>query len=365
MYSAKRVMLLADREDPDAPSQSLFGLSALVTEMESQGVPLPQLLKATGVHPDQFSNPQSLISRRQRLAIYANAQRMAKRTDVGLLAGARQRVSDYGIYGYALASSRTLGDAIELSFKHLRQAGPVLQITVRRDGDVGILRSHDPGSLGELLPFVAEFWRSSYNALILRILDAPFPSVRMLFPYRAPPHWRSYSQMFHCPVEFGADVMEWHYDIQAGSRPLPNANPMTAIVCTRLCEQILMRQSSASSLALAIRTALVNRPGRFMTAREIAEHLGMSERTLHRSLVIQGLSYQKILDEMRRTLAIEFLEHTSLSIEKVAERVGFADVSNFRKAFKKWTGMSPSDMRQIKTIGNWGIFNAMSSRRRN
>jgi len=157
--------------------------------------------------------------------------------------------------------------------------------------------------------------------------------------------------MFNCPVEFDAGVMEWHYSANARALPLPNANPMTAMVCQDFCEQILASQASSSGLAQTIRTMLINRPGRFANIDEIAERLGTSLRTLHRHLASEGLTYQSLVDDIRRTLAIEYLEHTSMAIEQIAERVGFSDVSNFRKAFKKWTGRAPSDFRRAAEAG--------------
>ena len=133
----------------DDRTMTLFGLDALLKEMASEGVSADQVLEGTGVTLDHFTTPRELISRRQRLAIYRNAQRLACRPEVGLLAGARQRVSDFGIYGYALASSRILGAALDLSLTHFRHAGPVLPISSSIEGSVGILRSHDPWSVGQ------------------------------------------------------------------------------------------------------------------------------------------------------------------------------------------------------------------------
>src|SRR6476469_7670739 len=93
--------------DPDAPTQSLLGLGALAAELAAQGVSVRELFARTGLDATQLEDPHARISHRQRLAIYRNAIRLAKRSDIGLLAGARQRISDYGIYGYALVSSRT------------------------------------------------------------------------------------------------------------------------------------------------------------------------------------------------------------------------------------------------------------------
>jgi AraC-like DNA-binding protein len=332
--------------DPDSRTQNLVGLGALAAELAVEGASVHELFARTGVTVDQLEDAHARISHRQRLAIYRNATRLAKRSDIGLLAGARQRISDYGIYGYAMVSSRTFGDALMFSLDHVTMAGPaVRQISFGVDGDTASLRSHGLDTLGDLLPFAAEFWRSSMTTLFGRVLEAPFPAKRMIFPFAAPPHWRNYERMFNCPMEFGADTMEWHFDAAVLGRICPNANPITAKICQQVCDAVLTESPGEPELARKIRTACLNSAKRFPPASEIASELGLSLRTLHRRLAEDRLSYQSILDGLRRSLATELLENTHMAIEQVAERVGFADATSFRKAFKKWTGRSPSDFR--------------------
>jgi AraC-like DNA-binding protein len=100
-----------------------------------------------------------------------------------------------------------------------------------------------------------------------------------------------------------------------------------------------------SELVRKIRAACFNSPERFPPAAVIASELGLSLRTLHRRLAEDGLSYQTIVDGMRQSVATELLENTHLAMDQIAERVGFADAVSFRKAFKKWTGCSPTDFR--------------------
>ncbi|MCC8943653.1 AraC family transcriptional regulator [Bradyrhizobium sp. Arg62] len=333
--------------DPDAPTQSLLGLGALAAELAAQGVSVRELFARTGLDASQLEDPHARISHRQRLAIYRNAMRLAKRSDIGLLAGARQRISDYGIYGYALVSSRTFGEALMFSLDHITMAGPaVRQISFRIEhGTTAILRSHGLDPLGELLPFAAEFWRSSMTAVFSRILESPFPSKRMIFPYPAPVHWRNYERMFNCPIDFGADRMEWHFDAKVLDLACPNANPITAKICQQLCDVVLTEHPGESELVRRIRAACLNSPSRFAGAPEIASKLGLSLRTFHRRLAEDGQSFQSIVDGMRQSIATELLENTHLAIDQVAERVGFADATSFRKAFKKWTNRSPSAFR--------------------
>lgn len=336
--------------DPDIANQNLLGLGALAAELASEGVSVRELFARTGVDAAQLEDAHARISHRQRISIYRNAKALAKRPDIGLLAGARQRISDYGIYGYAMVSSPTFGDALLFSLDHITMAGPaVKQISFRVDGGTAILRSHGLDALGELLPFAAEFWRSSMTSLFSRVLEIPFPTTRMIFPFAPPPHWRNYERLFNCPVDFNARSMEWHFSADVLERPCPNANPITAKICQQVCDVVMTESPGESELVRKIRGACFNSPQRFPPAGVIASELGLSLRTLHRRLAEDGLSYQSIVDEMRRSLATELLESTQLAIDQIAERVGFADAVSFRKAFKRWTGRSPTDLRQRGT----------------
>ena len=144
--------------DLDAPAHSMLGLGGLFAEMAEQGVNAQALLQDTGVQPAQLDDPDSHLSHRQKIQILRNVQRISRIPDVGLRAGARQRLSDFGVYGYALVSSATFGDAVRLGIKHVRLAGPVLEKRWRVEGDLAIFEGHDVMALGEVLPLATEFW---------------------------------------------------------------------------------------------------------------------------------------------------------------------------------------------------------------
>jgi AraC-like DNA-binding protein len=146
-------------------------------------------------------------------------------------------------------------------------------------------------------------------------------------------------------VEFDAGVMQWEFDAALLSLPLPNANPITADVCASFCARMLEDIGQEHALVKTIKEACLNRMDDLPRAEQMAEQLHLSTRTLHRRLVDAGTSYQAIIDRIRERLAIEFLERTDLSVDEIAERSGFSDVSNFRKAFKKWTGQTPAYFR--------------------
>ena len=338
-------LVIGHESDAGTAAHSMLGLGALFAEMAHHGIAAAALLQGTGLNPLQLEDPQARITQQQKIAIFRNALRRAPVADIGLRAGVRQRLSDFGVYGYALTSSKTFGDAVTIGIKHIKLAGPVLEKRFRQMGDTAIFEGHDVLALGPVLPLATEFWFSSILKLINLVREAPFPSRKLLLPYGRPAHAADYERLFGCPVRFGADVMEWHFDSSALGEPCPNANPITADLCTRFCERMLESLPDETDLSRTIRTACLNSRGDFPNAVDMATRLGLSERTLHRRLAHEGKHYQEIIDDVRRSLAEEFLRNTSLSIEEVAARVGFSEAANFRRAFRKWTGHAPGSYR--------------------
>ncbi|MCO5123917.1 MAG: AraC family transcriptional regulator [Rhizobacter sp.] len=339
------ILITKETDDAAGGTHNMLGLGALVAEMAEQGIGAEALLLGTGLLPQQLDDPQARITQQQKLTIFRNTKRLSAVPDVGLRAGARQRLSDFGVYGYAVVSSRTFGDAVMLGIKHVRLAGPVLEKRFRLDGDTAVFEAHDRLDLGDVLPLATEFWFASILKLATCVLEAPMPSRRLLLPYARPDHAAAYERMFGCPVNFGADVMEWHFDADVLRVPCPNANPITAGICAQFCERMFDKLPDETDLSRSIRTACLNSRGEFPNAEAMAARLGLSVRTLHRRLADEGQHYQRIIDDVRRSLAIEFLENTSLTVDEIAGRVGFSEASNFRKAFRKWTGHAPAHFR--------------------
>jgi AraC-like DNA-binding protein len=332
--------------DLETLSHSMLGLSSLFDEMAAQGVSRETLLVGTGVQPAALDDPQARMSHQQKLVLFRNVLRLSREPGVGLRVGQRQRLSDFGVYGYALSSSATLGEAIAFGIRHVKLAGPVLEKSFRVESGVAIFEGHDVIALGELLPLVSEYWFSSIHTLIGRVMEHPFRAYQLMLPYPAPAHAALYPQVFGCPVEFNAGVMQWHFDPALLDEPCPNANPITADMCTKFCARMLQSLGAEEpELVRTIRLACLNSVGGLPGVEQMAARLHVSPRTLHRRLVEAGTGYQEILDDVRRRLAEEFLRNTALSIDEIAARTGFSDASNFRKAFRKWTGEPPADYR--------------------
>ena len=333
--------------DLDAPFHAVFGLGALAAEAGAQGVSPQALFAGTGIAWDRLDDPRARVSHRQKLALFGNVRRLCADPETGLKAGTRQRLSHFGVYGYALASSANFGEALALGFRYLSLAGPMLEKRCRVEGELAIFEGRDVLALGELLPLATEFWFSSILALIEEGLMAPFPSRELRLPYRAPGHWRSYERLFRCPVRFEAGVIEWHYDAKVLAAPAPGADLFASDLYERLCGHLAGSGPGEARLAGRIRRQCLKTPGRFPKAMEMAARFSLSVRSLHRLLAREGKSYGGIVRDLQHALATELLRDTELSIEEIAGRVGYSDSANFCRAFRNWSGRSPARFRRL------------------
>ncbi len=320
-----------------------YGLRALIEELGASGIGVERLRRAAGLR-----SLGGTLTQAQRLAVLTAAHELTQDPLLALRAGKRQRVHHFGVYGFALATSPTFGDAFAFGHQHVEFAGAVLRITFRREGDHAVMQSWNPHSLRGLLPFAAEFWRASMVTLKSEILEDRFPSTLMRFPDPRPAHWRAYAELFQCPLEFESETMEWHFDAAVFSRPCPNASSLTANICRDFCEGLIVGEDGESPLLRELRSHVLGNSGRRCTADEAAAALGLSRRTLFRRLAQDGTTFQDLLDQTRASLACEYLENTHLSVSEIAVRCGFEDEANFRKAFTRWRGITPSAWRKVR-----------------
>jgi AraC-like DNA-binding protein len=160
-----------------------------------------------------------------------------------------------------------------------------------------------------------------------------------------------YEAVFGCPVHFDQGADEVAVSAEWLARPTRRSDPVTFENVAHMCDRLLRRpESSQDGVAGDLRRMMLGANGRLPTIEEAAGRIGMSARTLRRRLVAEGSSYAGVVSEVRATLAKAYLRDTPLPIGEVAELVGYGDVSNFRNAFLKWTGATPTQYRRATCL---------------
>jgi AraC-like DNA-binding protein len=147
-------------------------------------------------------------------------------------------------------------------------------------------------------------------------------------------------------VHFAAPCTGFSFDAQYLAMPLRRDEAALRTMLQRALPLTILQYRRDRLLVQRVRELLRNRPAELVNAEALAEALHMSTRTLHRQLHEEGAALQALKDEVRRDQAIAQLRRTTRPVKQIALAVGFGNEKSFARAFRQWTGQSPSDFRR-------------------
>ena len=265
----------------------------------------------------------------------------------GLRAGSRAEPGDFYVLGHTWLASGTLRGALErLSrYAHVLSTAISSSEVVEKDGMIVYVESFpDPGIVinrtADEAGMVAFF---KLCEIIKRERVRPLWA-ELVFPAETA---RGYLEDFlGCPVTYGNEREKFYFSKQLFEEPLPGHIPDVLDSTSRIAEQYL-ESLDQSKVATEVRRLLVQMlPSGKADQDNVANRLYRSTSTLQRQLNAEGTSYRDILESTRRSLAEKYLRDGNYTQAEIAYMVGFSDQSNFARAFKRWTGMSPGQFQK-------------------
>ena len=345
---------LADVADATALREKRYPplrIALAVATLARDGLDPGALLQGTGLAERELDNPDLRVSSLQFLTVARNAVAQRAPSNAGLRVGLTFHASCYGMLGYAVLCSTTMRQAFDTMVRYFRLGSGMFvpEWTESADCAVWALPSRADAGLPELTPPLYEFIiELSVAALVNVIRDAMGPwclPSRLRFAGAPPPHVDELARAFACPIEFGQARSELHFPAAWLDRVPQLANPITASEVSRTCARLLEEFKWQSGITRRVYHELTQTPGRFPQIESVAGALSMTSRTLRRKLEAEGTSYSELLDSVRHALAADYLKTSLLDTEDIAAALGFCDGASLRRAFKRWTGKSPSQLR--------------------
>ena len=297
-------------------ARSVAGIAVLVEYAEEQGLTSAQVLAGTGLSAADLGDAALEVTATQELRVVRNLVR-AGHGD-GAAVGRKYHLSAFGIFGYALLSSRTLLDAMNVALRFLDLTYIFVIPEVRlADGRVRIELS-DETLPTDVRDFLADRDLAAIDTVLAEVLAGPLPTT------------------------LSADRRTLSFPAEHLERRLPQGNPSTQALCQQLCADLALRRRDGSGLAQQVRVLLAQRMAFDPSSAGVADGLGLSDRTLRRRLAAEGTSFQVLLDQVRSSLARQLLDSGALSVEEVALRLGYAEASSFIGAHRRWHGTTPT-----------------------
>jgi len=301
-----------------------------------------------GLDRERLLDPQTKVSWRQVRALLQRALRTLGTPDLGLRIGSVERSGTFGLVGLLMMTADTFGDALRRGIANHEVSGSLLDMAFEEAApDAAALvfwpRFEDPA----LEPFLCEEMLSS-SLMLARDLLGPAFRLRMVeLTYPAPPYAARYAAVLDTEVRFGAERSRALIDARWLHQPLPGRNPLASRQAEELCRQqlALVRGVSPEIVASVTRLLHMHDEGQVRIAR-IAQALNLSERSLRRRLAAAGTSFSALNDRVRSERAMALLHGGRLSIAEIGATLGFSDPREFRRAFKRWTGLAPLEARR-------------------
>lgn len=317
-------------------------ISRWLNHLEKKGIDKASVLANTGLSIDNLGNVR--LKPAQYRALLRNIVRLSP-PGIGFELGSLSNIADMGVLGYAALSSKTMHDAAAI----LRKYYSLTEIAAAyREEIVGgdlIITQASSFPMVDLQPFHIEelLTRSIKDSEAYTGIAHRYK--RIDCAYDEPAYVDQYRARFDCPLRFGQKENVWLIDASHRDLPVKHSNPEVAQLCETQCAKMLASQHH-SHFGIMIRERLIFTPGKYPTAEEMAAQLNISAASLKRHLREEGESYGEIVDSLRKTFAIEYLTGSQLSLKEISYRLGFSNVHNFHRAFKRWMEVTPSQFRE-------------------
>lgn len=306
------------------------------------------LFDRAGIDPDAVGRADRYITYEQLDTLLSTAFREAEDPFFGIHVGQDNHYSTLDLLGNLMATSDTLGMALQMLLSYKDLLVPYLHFELRPEGDLAALSISPDAPLN--------FTRMrTHNEIILAtavsigrsLLGGDMGLIRVRMRHGPPSHLTVYREFFGVPLEFDQPRNELVMRAEKLSEPLPTAYPRYQERLREIAEQQLQRLSRARGVAGQVLVVLEERLGRMPSRiEEVAGAMNLTPRTLQRRLRAEGVSFARLRDQVRHQRAREALLAEQCDMQELALFLGFSDTANFYHAFKRWEGCAPGAWRK-------------------
>jgi AraC-like DNA-binding protein len=319
----------------------------LIAELlAGMGVDVPAWLNRSGLTEADLTDPSGELGYTAFNRLMTEALRTTGEPALGLLIGERLRINTHGMLGYAAMNSGSLRQAMELLERFIGVRTTLVSVRHVVQSDDIELAFEPTRPMGEIETAVLESIVLTIKNLLDHITMGQCQVTRVCFAFAEPAHAALARDMFKCEVRFGQTWTGFAMPERLVDQPLSTADPASFEEAARICQKELDKRAEQTSMSARLRRIMLERQNGFPSLQVTARLFNLTPRTLHRRLLDEDTSFQAILEEVRHLLAVQHIKAGQLSIQEIAYSLGYNDQANFRRAFKRWEGVAPSEFRE-------------------
>ena len=324
-------------------------LSSLWRQIEDYGIDAEAVFKKHGVLKSTLYDANARVSDLVIDRITLEAAERSGDTFFGAKEAKYFLPTHIGPLGFAWLASTSLQSAVERLqrfVKVIHEKGQV-EIDYRKDELVVSLHVHttsawdyprDTSHLAVLTRMCRFIAGDKWNPKLVSIAHPP------------PADTSYYFEFFLCAVEFDAEQNSLHIDKEQAEKRLSGSNKQLAQLNDHIVVRYLASQCK-NDIVNRVKTAILENLGQgSVTETSIAQALHMSTRNLNRKLSAENTSFKAVLLEIRSELAAQYINDATLTLTEISYQLGFSEISSFSRAYKRWTGQSPSEARKAHMV---------------
>jgi AraC-like DNA-binding protein len=237
-----------------------------------------------------------------------------------------------------------VGQALELAVRFAPTRTTALGLRVHRDGELASLVIEERAPLGAAQDVVLLALIVGIQKIGEALTGKPL-SGRADVTFPEPAYMRRFEHLVAGRIRFEQPANQLVFDAAGLDLPIVMADPAALRLAREQCERELTALGFGAGTGARVGGLLAREGGGFRSLEEVAALLHVSPRTLKRRLAAEGTAFSELLEAQRRERALLLLS-SELPLEHVAERVGYSDMSNFTRAFRRWTGATPGAFRR-------------------
>jgi len=312
----------------------------------ARGVNAETLYQAVTFDASVLEDADSRIPFAQLVALYEKGAELTGDDNFGLHIGQSVNPSAFDVVGYCALNSSTLGAAFArvARYHSIWTDGALFTLDSVNETSAIVYRYVDPSIVEHRQD--SEMTLATVTTLCRNLAKADFAPTTVEFQHPAPADVSEHQKVFGCPVAFDAPANRLSFPARFLSVPIAQADASLCALLDRHAEELLAKYPPRDSLIDQVRNAIADElRGGEPSLERVAAHLGLTPRTLQRKLQELDASYNDVLDQMRRQLAMRYLREPQMAICEVAYLLGFSESSSFHRAFKRWTGVTPKEFR--------------------
>ena len=314
--------------------------------LRAQTAEYERLLANAGVDVRAVEDPDGTLTIAELEALVDVASRMTGRADLGFEVGRLVRLNSHGPLGYALLSSRTIDQVVRLCVRYYHLIVPIFKMRYERHASYAEITFAPCAVMHQrTLQFFLEALAMSFHVQVQMLLGADNEGYDVYLSMDSPPHLHRYLSSAPARFHFGerrvVGVMI-KIAVSLLDKPLPMA------------DESVVRRTQAQCDTLGANVSQINEWGEFIammlrasenlqiTLEDVARSLNVTPRTINRYLSKESQSFRDISQRVRFERACDLLDAGELSVSQIASRLGFSDVGNFSRGFRRYKGVSPT-----------------------